>query len=321
MYYVYEWFIVATDEVIYVGKGTGRRYRVRKHNRFFDDMLKRYECDSRIVKEFESEEDAFAFEFERVNELRNIGQCVCNIYNGGFGGTRECWTDEMRERYSERNVMKSRRQRARMSKDNPMKDKAVAERVNASKRVPVIIGNRRFESIKAACDEYGVTSSTINGWCINGKTSAGEPCRYEGERFESYKAKRNGSHGRPLTYKGQTYASTGEAAVAIGVAQTTISRWCRKGRDPEGNACKYDDDVREIAETAIKQNAIPIIVNGEWYPSKEHASRALGISSYILTQYLNGKKRDTKYRCEYGNQQPSRGNADNSTTEGSETNR
>lgn len=36
MFYVYEWFIKETNEVIYVGKGKGKRYKVRKHNRLFD---------------------------------------------------------------------------------------------------------------------------------------------------------------------------------------------------------------------------------------------------------------------------------------------
>ena len=30
-YYVYEWFVIETNEVFYVGKGTGRRYR--EHNK------------------------------------------------------------------------------------------------------------------------------------------------------------------------------------------------------------------------------------------------------------------------------------------------
>lgn len=34
MYYVYEWFVIETDEIFYVGKGTGRRFKVRKHNKF-----------------------------------------------------------------------------------------------------------------------------------------------------------------------------------------------------------------------------------------------------------------------------------------------
>lgn len=30
MFYVYEWFIVETGEIFYVGKGTGKRYQVKK---------------------------------------------------------------------------------------------------------------------------------------------------------------------------------------------------------------------------------------------------------------------------------------------------
>ena len=32
MYYVYEWYNVDTGEILYVGKGTGNRYKV-KHGR------------------------------------------------------------------------------------------------------------------------------------------------------------------------------------------------------------------------------------------------------------------------------------------------
>ena len=128
MYYVYEWFIVETGEVIYVGKGTGRRYKVRKHNRLFNEMIRRFECDSRIVKEFGTEREAFEFEFVRINEMHERGQCVCNIHNGGYGGTVEWWTDELRAHYSEINVMKSEEQRKRMSENNPMKDKKIAEK-------------------------------------------------------------------------------------------------------------------------------------------------------------------------------------------------
>lgn len=31
MFYVYEWYIVDTGEIIYVGKGKGNRYKVRKN--------------------------------------------------------------------------------------------------------------------------------------------------------------------------------------------------------------------------------------------------------------------------------------------------
>jgi hypothetical protein len=321
MYYVYEWFIVETGEVIYVGKGTRNRYRVRKHNKFFNDMIKRHKCDSRIIKEFEDEKEAFSYEFERVNELKKIGQCACNIYDGGFGGTTGWWTNQMREKYSTHNAMLSAEQRERMSNNNPMKDKSIAEKVNSKKRIPVIIGDVEYPSIADAKKAFNVSSSTINAWCVKGETKSGLPCRYKNDFGDNTYRHRNDGQSRQVIYKGETYPSATALGIAIGVSQTTASRWCRQGRDTYGNPCRYIDDNRENATSPIKQKHIPVIVNGVWYASKEHASRQLGISSYLLTQYLDGKRKDTKYICKYGNQQPSRGNTDNSTSEGSTTNR
>lgn len=320
MYYVYEWFIVDSGEIIYVGKGTNHRYKVRKHNKFFNEMIRRYNCESRIVKEFEIEKEAFEYEFERVNELRQKGQCICNIYNGGAGGTTEWWTDEVRERYSANNAMKSQNQRKRMAENNPMKDPRIAESVNSQKRIPIVIDNVEYNSIKSVCEEFGVVASTVNGWCIKGYTSDGRSCSYKGRKPQSAYIPRNTGQKKSLTYKGVHYNSTAELAIRVGISQATASRWCRQGRDSFGNTCVYDEDTRGNCESSIKQKHIPVIVNDVLYYSKEHASRALGISSYTITQYLNGKKHDGKYICKYGNQQPSRGNVDESTSEGSTTN-
>lgn len=320
MYYVYEWYIVETGEVFYVGKGTGRRYKVRKHNKFFNDMLRRYDCESRIIKEFDTEKEAFSYEFERINELKSIGQCACNIYDGGFGGSTNWWNDELREMYSEKNAMKSESQRQRMSDKNPMKNPAIADKVNAHKRIAVVVGEKEFPSIKSVCEEYKVSASAVNNWCIRGEKPDGTRCFYKNDPHGVEYRHVNNGQGKPLIYKDKRYASTGELAMAIGISQTTASRWCRQGRDSYGNPCRFLDSKIDYTDTHIKQKNIPIIVNGVWYPSKEAASRKLGISSFVLTQYLNGKKHDTKYICEYGNQQPSRGNVDKSTSEGSTTN-
>lgn len=300
MYYVYEWFIVETGEIVYVGKGTRNRYKVRKHNRFFNDMLKRYNCESRIVKEFDTEKEAFSYEFIRVQELKSQGQCVCNIHDGGYGGSDKWWNDEMRERYSERNAMKSDDQRKRMSADNPMKRKEVAEKVNSQKRIPVIVGNKRYESVKKACESYGVPPATLNAWCTKGFTKDGDPCRYEDAEKKAAYYHRNDGQKRAVIYKGKMYESSTALGIAIGVSQTTAARWCRQGRDSYGDPCRYVDDNRSETTGAIKQKCVPVIVNDVWYPSKEHASRVLGISSYLITQYLEGKKRDEKYICKHG---------------------
>lgn len=283
-------------------------------------MILRYKCDSRIIKEFETEKEAFSYEFERVNELKKLGQCVCNIQEGGFGGSTEWWTEEMRERYSTHNAMLSAYQRKRMSQNNPMKNKEVSEKVNSKKRIPVIIGDVEYPSIADAKEAFNVSCSTINAWCTNGKTPTGLYCGYKnGKRNNTY-FHRNDGRKRAVKYKGKVYSSSTEMGIDIGISQATASRWCRQGRDTYGNPCRYVDDNRKDGDTPIRQKHIPIIVNGVWYTSKEHASRELGVSSYLLTQYLNGKKNDTKYICRYGNQQPSQENTDKSTLEGSETN-
>ena len=60
MFYVYEWYIKDTNEIFYVGKGIGKRYKVTKgRNSQFNKMLEKYDCDSRIIKWFKNEKDAF----------------------------------------------------------------------------------------------------------------------------------------------------------------------------------------------------------------------------------------------------------------------
>lgn len=179
MFYVYEWYIKDTGEIIYVGKGHKGRYKVKKHNKFFNEMIKRYECESRIAKTFETEEEAFEYEYIRIKELKKENQCICNIYDGGFGGTVECWTDEKRKRYSQNNIMKSKKQRERMRTNNPMSNPIIAEKTNGKKRIPVIINNKRYISIKQASIQIGVSTDTITRWCKQGYTSHGEKSFFE----------------------------------------------------------------------------------------------------------------------------------------------
>lgn len=186
MFYVYEWYIVETGEIIYVGKGTRRRYKVTKHNRFFNEMIKRFVCDSRIVKTFDNENDAFQYEYIRVNELKEKGQCVCNIYNGGFGGSVNWWTDELRNKYSQNNVMKSENQRKRMSEQNPMKNKDIAEKTNGQKRISVIIADKEYISILEASKALEVSTDTIRQWCKKGISSKGIPCRFKDKQSRHY---------------------------------------------------------------------------------------------------------------------------------------
>lgn len=179
MFYVYEWFIIDTDEVIYVGKGSGNRYKVRKHNQMFNEFLKRFDCDSRIVKYYDDEQAAFHGESDRIAELKRIGQCVCNINSGGKGGLSESWTAEKKKRYSQNNIMKSQSQRARMSRLNPMKNPEVAARVGKLHRKSVIVDGKHFESVIFAAEYIGTSDGYLSE-CIKRKNGMckGHKCEY-----------------------------------------------------------------------------------------------------------------------------------------------
>lgn len=260
MYYVYEWFVVETNEVIYVGKGSGRRYKVRKHNHFFDDFIRRVPCSSRIIMTFDDEESAFNYEFQRVFELKALGQCVCNINVGGSGGTTNWWTDERRKEYSERNVMKSEQQRDRMKSKNPMKDPDVAKRVNAKNKKMICIGTRQYDSLASAAKEFGVGATAVNYWLDRGYAPNHEPCYY------------------------------------------------------------YGDPVPEVILNKGAKTGKPVIVDGVKFETVKAAAQYIGTDPSILIKSLKAGKECKGHTCRYDNQQPSRGNSDKSTPEGSTTN-
>lgn len=245
MFYVYEWYIIETGEVVYVGKGCKNRYKVRNHNRFFNDIITRFDCSSRIIRCFDSEEDAFAFEYDRINEMQKIGQCKCNIRNGGFGGETKSWTAEKREQYSKNNVMHSKNQRERMSKNNPMKNPEVAYRVNQKNKRKVIINGDLYNSVKEAASELNVSSYTISNWCKRGYDINGNPCRYHDEPQKQYpeskKLHPRAGLVRAVIIDGVRYCAVCDAAKALGVCSKTIIRAIKNNRPFKGHECRYDN--------------------------------------------------------------------------------
>ena len=321
MYYVYEWYIIETGEIIYVGKGTRNRYKVRKHNSLFNEMIKRFECDSRIIRTFDNELDAFSYEYERIEELKKLNQCTCNIYHGGFGGSTTDWTNAKRKRYSENNVMKSEKQRERMSSDNPMKNKKTAEKVGLKHRKAVVIGDIEYPSVTEAAKRLNTGTGIIKLWCNKGINSKGELCRYKDSEQVEFNGKRYNKGGcRALTYKGKHYETPKDLYDELGVNQSVVLRWLKLGFDPYGNPCRYDDDDRELVFEMKRKSHHPVIVNGVRYRTMAAAARANNVSAQWIADLANHKYTDKNLNCEYDNQQPSRENFDNSITEGSETN-
>ena len=88
-YYVYIWYIKDTNEVFYVGKGKGKRYKeLSSRNKFFKDMYSSHDCDVKKVYENLTESEAFQKEREVVKWYReNTDYRLTNQTDGGEGSS------------------------------------------------------------------------------------------------------------------------------------------------------------------------------------------------------------------------------------------
>ena len=100
---MYEWYILPTEEVFYVGKGSGKRYKsISSRNKFFKDMYNTHQCNVRKVKDGLSEKEAFDYEKYLIKYYRdNTDYRLTNITDGGDGASGMWMTDETRAKMSE----------------------------------------------------------------------------------------------------------------------------------------------------------------------------------------------------------------------------
>ncbi|MDK8643789.1 hypothetical protein [Niallia taxi] len=80
MYYIYIWFNIDTNEIFYVGLGTGdRRFQIRQRNNLFKKYYGQNKCAVRLIKSGLQEEDARKLERVLIEELNPC----CNMTKGG----------------------------------------------------------------------------------------------------------------------------------------------------------------------------------------------------------------------------------------------
>lgn len=240
MFYVYAWYNVETKFIFYVGKGCGNRYRqVRNRNELFQKYYKSHKCSVKIIKRFVNEQDAFKYEERHIKRLKRIGQCICNLDNGGRGGVNFIWTEEMRRYKSEYNPMKDSNQRKRMSRNNPMKNPEVSKRVADKNRKRPIINNVLYDSLEDASENYGVHPVTISKWCKRGYDTEFNPCHYLGEEQKEFKKKVTNS--KSVIIDGRKFDSVKDAARYYNTYSESIIRAIKAGRKFKGMSCEYGD--------------------------------------------------------------------------------
>lgn len=239
-YYVYEWFNKNNNEVFYVGKGCKNRYKqITKRNKLFKKYYEKNDCESRIIKYFDKEEDAFKYENEMILKYKAINQCFCNLDNGGNGGCNFVWTPEMRSYKSKNNPMKNQYQRKRMSENNPMKNPEIARKSKISKQKKVVLGDKVYNSIKELASEYNVYDTAIQYWIKRGYGRNNKPCYYYGESPKKIIIKTHNTNNKPIYIDGIYFENIKMGAKYIGVWSESIIRAIKNNRKCKGHICKY----------------------------------------------------------------------------------
>lgn len=223
-YYVYEWFNIDNNEIFYVGKGCNNRYKSLSHrNKYFKEYIQNNNVDVRIVKYFESEEEAYKYEKELTDSYRKIGQCKCCLVDGGYGGYSSIWNDEARKYMSENNPMKDINQRERMSKNNPMKDKEIAMLVASKQKKKIVVDNEIYDGLVDVAKSYGKSNTLINYWLNRGYTSDHKVIYYYGEEKPIVNEKINNTCGKGILIDGIFFRNMTVGAKYLGCTNANIS--------------------------------------------------------------------------------------------------
>jgi len=107
IYYVYKWIRLDTNQVFYIGKGHGNRYKDRNmRNRYFNNVVNKVGMDNIVIKFIETDlDEETAFEKERyyIKYYKELGHRLTNLTSGGDGSSD--WysfiSDEEKERHRE----------------------------------------------------------------------------------------------------------------------------------------------------------------------------------------------------------------------------
>lgn len=98
-YYVYIWFLVDSNDVFYVGKGSGNRVTSMKdRNRHFRNIRKKCKCDYKIVEYFDDEDEAYDYEMKLGMEYKSKGQAWCCYV---LGKTDKFLSNKIRKKISD----------------------------------------------------------------------------------------------------------------------------------------------------------------------------------------------------------------------------
>lgn len=87
-HYIYIHKKLGTEEIFYVGKGSGNRAKTKYgRNIYWRRIVEKYNFEYEIIEYFETDTEAFEYEKLLIALLRETGEQLCNLAPGGEGGS------------------------------------------------------------------------------------------------------------------------------------------------------------------------------------------------------------------------------------------
>lgn len=125
-------------------------------------------------------------------------------------------------------------------------------------------------------------------------------------------------HRKAVVIAGIEYDGIITAAKELGVSDLTITNWCNKGHNGQGQLCYYlEGEKKKIKRSTDRA----VFIDDQIFNTITDAAAYLDCSASNLGKALReGKTTYKKHKCGYANQQPSQENSNNSILEGSTTN-
>lgn len=307
-YYVYAWYIKETNEIFYVGKGTGNRYRTRKReNRYFMNVLKSHDCEPRILCKDLDEKTAFDIEKRTIAALRRHGVGrLTNVLDGGENPPRITAPHSEEWKAHQREGLK------RLYKENPEKCTEISNRM---KKFLATDKGKEFQrkSIKArSTDAFRKRLSIIctaanrteeyrqrmsNYWKDYFKTNGAYECLVGENNHNAQKVRQfDKSENFIAEYKTIT-----EASKATGVSASKISSVCRGERKTAGGyiwrfatskRIKLSGAKRSKENPSCRKAVLQCTKNGELvaeHKSIADAAKAVGGDRSNIIACLKGR--------------------------------
>lgn len=340
MFYVYAYYDLENGIIFYIGKGTKRRFKVLfDRNDLFKEYYSSHKCDVRILAFFDNEDDAFAYEQRMIKEYKSKNQCFCNKDYGGLGGVAGYWTEEKKLYQSVNNPMKDKKQRERMSKNNPMKQEETMRKNLITRHDTFTFMGKEYYCFKDCASDWGFTLNTISFWIKNNisiEEIIPHPINSNGP-FTTEERKKILHARRPLkketkterfsfTFLNTQYKSISEAERILKISSDAIKNWKTK-EDAILSQMPFLSGRKQAISKAEKDKIYHIcinkkqevVINGTAYNSVKEASNKLDIKYGTLLYRIHSKSYPDYCFLE-DNQQPSQENSQTSILEGSTTN-